>query len=839
MDSRREFIKKAAMLSGTAGLMTMLPPSIQKALAIDPEKGTTFLDAEHVVILMQENRSFDHSYGTLQGVRGFNDPRAMIQPDRNKVWLQTNDTGQTYIPFRLNIHDTKSTWMQALPHSWENQVDALNKGKMDGWLENKKSGNKDYREMPLTMGYYNREDIPFYYAFADAFTICDQNFCSSLTGTTPNRLYLWSGTIREKQNFESKANVHNADVTYQKEASWTTLPDRFEDAGISWKIYQNELSIDVGFEGPEEEWLANFTNNPLEWMKQFNVWYSKGLQDHLPVALKELPGKIERLESQLKEAKQNNEDTTQLQKMLNWAKSDLKIAGEVAARYPRENFDKLSKREQNLHKKAFCDNSGDPDYHKVTEVKYDDNGVSRTMYLPKGDIFHQFRQDVKNGQLPTVSYLVAPKNFSDHPGAPWYGAWYISETLDILTQNPDVWKKTIFILCYDENDGYFDHVTPFFPPKPGDSRYGKVSEGIDTSVEMVNMKHELQRVRTDAERVSRDGPIGLGFRVPLVIASPWSRGGYVNSEIFDHTSIVQFLEVFLTHKTGRPFREDNVSQWRRTVCGDLTSVFRPYNGEKIDFPKPVDKMPFVEGIHKSQFKELPKDFRALSEEEIRRVNREAPGNEVMPGQEKGTRSSNALPYELYADGKIGDDRIFELTLQAGNKHFGKKSAGAPFLVYLYGKEYQVRAYAVKAGDKLTDSFAPDLFENGEIHIAVYGPNGFFREFKSGSHFPEVSLSYKASAKSDRPGEEIIFNFRNADEKTRTITMRDNCYGAPEQTVRLTGSKSSQVLIPLSKSKGWYDMSVTSSDTPANFFRFAGRVETGLESLTDPFMAAVL
>ncbi len=837
MDSRREFIKKAAMLSGAAGMMSMLPPSIQKALAIDPEKGTTFLDAEHVVILMQENRSFDHSYGTLQGVRGFNDPRAMIQPDRNKVWLQKNAAGQTYTPFRLNIHDTKSTWMQALPHSWENQVDALNKGKMDGWLENKKSGNKDYQEMPLTMGYYNREDIPFYYAFADAFTICDQNFCSSLTGTTPNRLYLWSGTIREKQNFESKANVHNGDVTYQKEAQWTTLPDRLEDAGISWKIYQNELSVDVGFEGPEEEWLANFTNNPLEWMKQFNVWYSKGLQDHLPVALKELPGKIEQLELQLAEAKQKNEDTTQLQKMLNWAKSDLKIAREVAARYPREDFGKLSKREQNLHKKAFCDNSGDPDYHKVAEVKYDDNGVSRTMYLPKGDIFHQFRQDVKNGQLPTVSYLVAPKNFSDHPGAPWYGAWYISETLDILTQNPDVWKKTVFILCYDENDGYFDHVTPFFPPKPGGS--GKVSEGIDTSVEMVNMKHELQRVRTNAERVSRDGPIGLGFRVPLVIASPWSRGGYVNSEICDHTSIVQFLEVFLTHKTGKPFREENVSQWRRTVCGDLTSVFRPYNGEKIDFPKSVDKMPFVEGIHKSQFKELPNGFRALSEEEISRVNQAVPGTGAMPGQEKGTRSSNALPYELYADGKVLGNKTFELTLQAGNKHFGKKSAGAPFLVYLYGKEYEVRAYAVKAGDKLTDSFSPDLFENGEIHIAVYGPNGFFREFRTGSYFPEISLSYKTLAKSGRPREEVIISFRNTEPKAGKITVRDNCYGTPEQTISVSGSKINQVTIPLSRSRGWYDLSVTVPDAPAFFFRFAGKVETGLESLTDPFMGAVL
>src|SRR3954464_10299163 len=113
MESRREFLKKAALLSGTAGMAGFLPPSIQKAFAIDPQAGTTYLDAEHVVILMQENRSFDHTYGMLQGVRGFNDPRAITLPNKNKVWLQTNTAGETYSPFRLNLRDTKATWMSS------------------------------------------------------------------------------------------------------------------------------------------------------------------------------------------------------------------------------------------------------------------------------------------------------------------------------------------------------------------------------------------------------------------------------------------------------------------------------------------------------------------------------------------------------------------------------------------------------------------------------------------------------------------------------------------------------------------------------------------------------
>lgn len=822
------------MLSGTAGLMSMLPASIQKALAIDPEKGSTFLDADHIVILMQENRSFDHSYGTLQGVRGFNDPRAMVQPDRNKVWLQTNAQKETYVPFRLNIHDTKSTWMSALPHSWENQVDALNEGKMDGWLENKKSGNKDYREMPLTMGYYNREDLPFYYAFADAFTVCDQAFCSSLTGTTPNRLYLWSGTIREKQHFDSKANVHNSDVTYQKEAHWTTLPDRFEDAGVSWKVYQNELSINAGFEGAEEEWLANFTDNPLEWLTQFNVWYSKGLQNHLPQALERLPVKIEDLEKELKQAKERNLESAGIQRQLNRAKAELKMAQQIVAKYPRENFEKLSEREQNLHKKAFCDNSGDPDYHSIVEVNYQDNGQERTMYLPKGDVLHQFRKDVNEGKLPTVSYLVAPENFSDHPGAPWYGAWYISEAMDILTKNPEVWKKTVFILCYDENDGYFDHVTPFFPPRPEDPKFGKVSAGIDTSVEMVNIKHELQRMRADAERVSRDGPIGLGFRVPLVVASPWSRGGYVNSQVFDHTSIVQFLEVFLTHKTGRSFKEENVSEWRRTVCGDLTSVFRPYNGEKIAFPKSVDYQPFVEGIHKSQFKKLPEGFRSLSQAEITQINQAPRSASSMPQQEKGTRPANALPYELYADGRRTGENDFELTLKAGNVLYGKKSAGAPFLVYLPGTKYQVKAYAVKAGDQLTDLLPAALFDDNQPHVQLYGPNGFFREFKPGDSLPEVSLSY-TTGKGAAVG--VILSLKNAVKEPLSVVIRDNSYGTPDKVVQLAAAATQTITLDLRKSHGWYDLSVLISKNPEKYLRYCGRAESAKESRTDPFMGA--
>src|ERR1700728_1837670 len=149
MHTRRNFLKYVAMMSGAAGLSELAPEAIQRAYAIEPEQGSTYLDAEHIVILMQENRSFDHAFGTLQGVRGFNDPRAVRQPNGRPVWLQTDKAGDTYAPFRLDIKDTRVTWMGDLPHSRASQVDAYNKGKHDRWLPSKRSGEKEYADMPL------------------------------------------------------------------------------------------------------------------------------------------------------------------------------------------------------------------------------------------------------------------------------------------------------------------------------------------------------------------------------------------------------------------------------------------------------------------------------------------------------------------------------------------------------------------------------------------------------------------------------------------------------------------------------------------------------------------
>jgi len=747
MDTRREFLKKAAALSGGAGLFSTLPPSIQKALAIDPDKGSSFMDAEHIVVLMQENRSFDHAYGTLQGVRGFNDPRAISLPDKNLVWLQTNAAGETYAPFRLNIKDTNSTWLGDLPHSWTDQVDALNKGKYDQWLIAKPSRNKAFASAPLTLGYYNREDLPFYYSLADAFTICDQNFCSSLTGTTPNRLYLWTGAIRDKPNASAYAHVRNDDVTYQKEASWTTFPERLEENNISWKIYQNEISLDTGLSAEQEAWLVNFTNNPIEWFSQYHVRFSPEHFEFLQKSRETLGNEIEKLKASLASAdndgkiKKIREKISQKEELLD------KVISE-SVKWSPENFDKLSTFHKNIHRKAFANNRRDPHYRELENFTYDDNGVKRKLKLPKSDILFQFREDVRQGALPAVSWLIAPKNFSDHPAAPWYGAWYISEVLDILTRNPEVWKKTIFILCYDENDGYYDHVPPFVTPDPDREGTGRVSPGINGSAEQVPLEQDL---KSRPPRFARGGPIGLGFRVPLVIASPWSRGGRVCSQVFDHTSILQLMEKVLSKKTNKKIEEPNISSWRRAVCGDLSSVFTPYRGEKIIFPESLERAGVIENIHKAQFKEAPFGYRPLTAEEKTAINRDPYASPLMPRQEKGVRPSCALPYELYVEGRLNKlTKNVEILFKASNEAFGEASAGAAFNVYAPGRylspeknenrvydSVRTWAYAAAAGEQAADQWPLDHFEHGQYHLRVYGPNGFYREFTGDENDPDL------------------------------------------------------------------------------------------------------
>ncbi len=335
-----------------------------------------------------------------------------------------------------------------------------------------------------------------------------------------------------------------------------------------------------------------------------------------------------------------------------------------------------------------------------------------------------------------VSWLVAPERLSDHPESAWYGAWYISETLRILTENPDVWKKTVFILTYDENDGYFDHVPPFVCPNPLKRETGFASQGIDTSLDYVQLADD-EKLQGKVRGPARESPIGLGYRVPMVIASPWSRGGCVCSQVFDNTSVLQFLEKFLTHKTGKEVVETNISSWRRAVCGDLTSAFQPSPSDKDKNPTFVERDPFVEQIYQAQFKPLPNGYKVLTSADIDEIKQNPAASPLMQHQEKGIRRSCPLPYEFVR--RCGSERRpqpgfpFVSTSKKTASAIAPSVARSRFTPGLRPNEVTIRNYAVAAGDTLEDSWPITRFHRRKISSAGLRSQWFLPRIHRQSH----------------------------------------------------------------------------------------------------------
>ncbi|MES2827228.1 MAG: phospholipase C, phosphocholine-specific [Bacteroidota bacterium] len=774
MDSRREFLKKAAILSGAAGLPNVIPMSIQKAMAIDADPNSTFLDAEHVVILMQENRSFDHLFGKLQGVRGFNDPRTFTLPDQDKVWVQKDAEGNAFAPFHVDINKTKITWQGGLPHSWTDQLAARNGGRYDQWIPVKSL---------MCLAHYDRSDVPFYYAMADAFTICDHNFCSSLTGTTPNRLFMWTGNIKPELTGPAVAAVNNSQAESRDGVyiDWETFPEILEDNGIDWKIYQNEIwTADVPGE-TVDDWMGNYGDNAIEYVKRYNVKLSAYFRKH----------------------------------------GDPKA--KLSAAEVTEKYNRLSQREKNLIDKAFASNINAPfNYLELAPFQYkDDQGKDQSLNIPKNDIFYQFRQDVDNGKLPAVSWLVAPQRFSDHTSSPLYGTWYVSEAIDILTKNPEVWKKTIFILTYDENDGYFDHIPPYVAPKPGDASTGKVSAGIDTAADY---------------EFTKDSPIGLGYRVPMLIASPWSKGGYVNSQVFDHTSTIMLLETLFSHKTGKKIRSNMISSWRRAICGDLSSAFRPVATNPTTIPETLKKEQVITSIQNAKNKPAQAKPNRLTAEELA-------SGVYLPRQETGTRKACALPHQLLAD-CFYKDGIVSLFLASGKRSFGQKllPTGAPFNVYttnlFKGQAGKTWAYAVTAGEHVNDEFRVIDFGQSKYDINVSGPNGFFRQFKGDANDPQLEVKGEYELKgflSKSPSGNFNLDLKNNGLLPLELKIADGYSIDAGKTILLAAGSKKTLLMELSKNSGWYDFTLSVMGNSIYKKQYAGHVEDGNDSITDPLM----
>jgi phospholipase C len=407
-----------------------------------------------------------------------------------------------------------------------------------------------------------------------------------------------------------------------------------------------------------------------------------------------------------------------------------------------------------------------------------------------GTLFDIFKQDVLSNQLPQVSWVVAPESYTEHPNWPAnFGAWYVSQILDALTANPEVWSRTVFFLMYDENDGFFDHVVPPTPPR---SR----AEGIST----VGTTNELY----GGDANNAPGPYGLGVRVPLVVISPWSKGGWVSSEVSDHTSLIRFLE--------RRFGvvEPNITPWRRAVTGDLTSAFNfdSPNDAVVSLPSTVAYAPPDNERH-PDFVPAP------------------PVNQALPEQEPGTRPARALPYELHVEGEVsvGQGGV-ELTFQ------NKGKMGAAFQVRFGDGSTAPRTYTVGAGHQTSDSFG--AVAETSYDLAVYGPNGFLRTFAGG--LAPGSANLHLSAAYDQHSGGIVLTIRNDGSSAAKVNIFD-AYTDKTQTRVVQPNGSATYVDALHKSFGWYDLTL-SVDSDAIFRRqLAGHVETGRPSVTDPAIAS--
>jgi phospholipase C len=814
------------------GFAPTLLSAVQRAFAVEPTPGTTWEDAEHIVFLMQENRSFDHVFGSLQGVRGFNDPRAITLPSGLPVWCQAAATGEVYTPFRLDLKGTRATWMGDLPHNWLDQVDARNGGQHDRWLPNKTRTGQP----PLTLGYYTRADLPFYYAFADAFTVCDQHFCSTLTGTTSNRLYFWSGTNREAQTPEGKPHVYNSDSDHSGILKWTSYPERLTRQGIPWKVYQNQLSVATGLGDEEAAWLGNFGDNPLEYFAAYRVRFAAGHSAYLTRQVQDLPAAIERATVAAAARPQDKKLADELATL----KGRLESAQTELLTWRDEDFEKLSEEQRTLHQQAFVTNALDPLSRRIGRTEVSAPGGSKTtITAPQGDVLAQFRADVTGGKLPPISWLVAPKNFSDHPSAPWFGAWYVSEVLNILSADPARWRKTILVLTYDENDGLFDHQPPFVAPRMDDPATGACSAGVDSTLDF-----------TTRDRTS---PLGLGYRVPMIIASPWTRGGWVNSQVFDHTSSLRLLERFVQRRFGKEVREDNLTSWRRTVGGDLTSVFRPWQGEAVPTPEFLDQRTWLATIVRAKQQPPADPGKPLSELELAQIRSDPAASPRLPRQEPGTRPANALPYDVMVDGALEDDRrSLRLDFHSLTRLFRAATAGCPFQVTAPGRviaagspstgervwqDGRIWDYAVAPGSRLSANWALADFTDQRYHLRVNGPNGFLREFRGTPADPPLRIT--ADTEVDVTGAptgnlrlKLTLGVVPAGLRLR-ITA--NAYGQPDIVRPLAANQETTVSLPLERSYGWYDVTLTVEGASDFARRYAGRIETGRSSRTDPLM----
>ncbi len=682
--SRRHVLGSALTLAAGSATMSLLPPSLHRAMAAPmPPGGLGAI--EHVILLMQENRSFDHYYGSLRGVRGFSDAVPLRLRNGASVFHQpTSVPGAAVLPFSLHEAalragrpDSDIQYLDSLDHQWNGSTAAWARGWWDGWIPAKTAA---------TMTYYERRDLPLQYELADTFTLCDAYHCSLFGGTNPNRNYFFTGTTGYEPGTDRRAVDNDAYGADHPGYDWTTYPERLEAAGVSWQIYQ--------------EW-DNFTDNSVEYFVPFKRIGAK--------LLAEVDGGFATTEKFYEALVDKPADEQR------------RLLGQLAAARG-----KLSAGERSL--------------------------FDRAMYRSEPDtLLRRVAADIRERRLPRVSWLVPPEKDSEHPSGstPLGSATLIYRLLDIVASDPEIWSKTAIFINFDENDGYFDHVASPVPPGPGEDWYdGKA--------------------------------IGLGPRVPMTVVSPWTIGGFVDSEVFDHTSVLRFLELW----TG--VREPNISEWRRTVCGDLSSVFDfstvgtpPKLAEPEEVPPPIER-----------WKPAP------------------PTTQSLPEQEPGSRPARPLPYQPAVSAVLTRSTLRVTLANSG-------AASAHFAVYPFSGEATAPLH-YDVTEELIERFDVD----GGYDLAVQGPNRFWFELRGTVSGAASGVEFSTAPS----GSDLKLTLTNHGKRAVALVATPLRYDGTHQRIDLIANGT--LTLPWPTRNGWYDVEVTAPRDPDFRRRITGRVEDG-------------
>ncbi len=763
-NARRQFLKLMAQAGSASAALSAIPDSIAKALAIEPlrdgsdasHNNGSILDVEHVLIFMQENRSFDHYFGMLKGVRGWGDPRPFSTRSGKPVWQQPVGDGTWQFPFPLagvtgNIQalfDRSQCLADDLPHDWKYSQKMW--AHYDVWVKEKSK---------ISMGYLSRQELPFYYALADAFTVGDAYHASLFGPTDPNRMFLFSGTNGvsvDQDGRHALSNVDDGNETacmsrdkkdWKSPYQWTTYAERLSAHKISWKVYQE---------------YDNYGDNSLAYFPQF-----RGLDLNNP---------------------------------------------EQAERYRRA--------------RAYAGETS----------QVDAKGLPLNTNPPYAQaLVDAFRRDVQTGELPAVSWIVAPTAMTEHPekNPPGFGESLCARLLDALTENPSVWAKSVFILCYDEEGGFFDHVPPPCPPTSRHDGYSTVSTFGETSA---------------------GESFGLGPRLPFIVASPWTRGGFVCSETFDHTSIIRFLE----KRFG--VLEPNISSWRREVCGDLCSMF---DFTRKDSQRPQTLFNTVDTSHQAAIDRAQKaclgekskealkyNFPPLAERNLDTIG----GTTSIFGD---TRPARALDYRHEVNLKNNTEQTERKAINLRFDNTGNKTIA--YRVSAKSHNIGMWYYTIGAQQSFSETWFLRDFANERYHLRVDGPNGFMRIFQ-GQGLQKLEVDVSNLATRDTQASQVTalkINLRNRGEASCSLKLKDNFYGAPEQTIALAAGEEKTIFWSTDASFGWYDFSITTSNdknallaslaatpqappqtqqqSPLQHFlqRYAGHLENAQASRSDP------